>query len=49
LVIAPFVDSNVRLNLSTKNKIHNPDDGEFTHKVSFHLFFKIKEKIASNF
>uniref|UniRef100_A0A914M661 DNA-directed RNA polymerase subunit n=1 Tax=Meloidogyne incognita TaxID=6306 RepID=A0A914M661_MELIC len=35
LVIAPFVDSNVRLNLSTKNKIHNPDDGEFTHKDTF--------------
>jgi DNA-directed RNA polymerase III subunit RPC1 len=37
LIIAPFIDSNVRLNLATKNKIHNPDDGEFTHKDTFVL------------
>jgi DNA-directed RNA polymerase III subunit RPC1 len=37
LLIAPFVESEVRLNLVTKNKVHDPVDGEFTHKVKTQL------------
>uniref|UniRef100_A0A914IDK2 DNA-directed RNA polymerase subunit n=1 Tax=Globodera rostochiensis TaxID=31243 RepID=A0A914IDK2_GLORO len=35
LLIAPFQGTEVRLNLATKNRMHNPDEGEFTQNDTF--------------